>query len=233
MHLSFKNLVVTSTLSLQASLMYIQHNTSIKFILEDDSISSTSRICICSYSSKGAGLWLVANPSIHSFHIAHSTFTLTLHFRLDLIQPLTFSFLTCECGHKLDIFGTRLVHCPFGGQWIATHDTIWNVMYAFAWKGGHVVWRKRWYTLTLGVSLQIDLYMTQEDKVFVANVLVIDLMREMVVWTVVSWLANAAMKFSSIVKIHKCKRLHEGHHFIPMAVEVHGAFRHDMNRFIK
>ncbi len=142
MHPSFENLTFISTLGLQESLMYIQHNTSIKSILEDDSISSTSRTCIYCYSSKGAGLWLVANPFIHLFHIAHSTFTSTLYFRLDLIQPLTFSFLTCEYGHELDAFGTHLVHCPFGGQWIATHDTIQNVMYAFAQKSGHVVWKK-------------------------------------------------------------------------------------------
>ncbi len=141
MHPFFENLVVINALGLQAFLMYIQHNTSIKSVLEDDSISSTSRTCICSYLSKGAGLWLVVNPSIHSFHIAHSTFTSALHFHLDSIQPSTFSFYTCECGHKLDAFGTHLVRCPFGGQWIATHDTIRNVMYAFAWKSGHIVWK--------------------------------------------------------------------------------------------
>jgi hypothetical protein len=41
------------------------------------------------------------------------------------------------------------------------------------------------------------------------------------------------MKLNVIVKICKYRRLHEGHHFIPMAMEVHGASRHDMDRFIK
>jgi hypothetical protein len=34
------------------------------------------------------------------------------------------------------------------------------------------------------------------------------------------------MKFSAITKIHNYKRLHEGHHFIPMAMEVHNTPRH-------
>jgi hypothetical protein len=131
MHPSFENLIIIDTLGLQTSLMYIHHNTSIRSILEDDSIFSTSRTRICSYSGKGVGLWLVAKQSIHLFCITHSTFTLTLHFCFSLIQLSTFSFLTCECGHELDAFGTHLVRCPFGGQRIATHDAIRNVMYVF------------------------------------------------------------------------------------------------------
>jgi hypothetical protein len=38
----------------------------------------------------------------------------------------------------------------------------------------------------LGISLQVDFYMTQEDQVFVANVVVIDLMLEMVVSSVIT-----------------------------------------------
>jgi len=75
-----------------------------------------------------------------------------LHFYFSLIQPLTFSFLMCEYAHELDAFGTHLVCCPFGGQRIATHDTIRNVMYVFPRKNGHVIWRKQWYTLTPGIS---------------------------------------------------------------------------------
>jgi len=92
--------------------------------LEDDSISSTSRPHIHSYSDKGVGLWLIIRSSISLFHIAHFTFTLTLHFRLGLIQPLKSNFFACECGHGLDAFGTHLACCPFGGQRITTHDAI-------------------------------------------------------------------------------------------------------------
>ncbi len=38
---------------------------------------------------------------------------------------------------------------------------------------------------------------------------------------------------SAIVKIHKYRGLHKGHHFIPMAMEVHGAPRRDMDCFIR
>jgi hypothetical protein len=116
--------------------MDVHHDTSFKSILKYDSISFAFRIHICSCSNKRAGLWLVAKLFIHSFHIAHFTFTSKLHFCLNLIQPSTSSIFTCECGHGLDAFNTHLVRCLFGGQWIATHDAIWNVMYAFV--------RKKW-----------------------------------------------------------------------------------------
>jgi hypothetical protein len=118
MHPSFENLVVIGALGLQVFFMDIHHNASLRFILEDDSISLTSRACIHSCLGKGVGLWLIVRPSIYSFCIAHSTFTLVLCFRLDLIQLLESNFLTCECGHGLDAFGTHLARCPFGGQWI-------------------------------------------------------------------------------------------------------------------
>ncbi len=41
------------------------------------------------------------------------------------------------------------------------------------------------------------------------------------------------MELNTIVKIHKYKGLHEGHHFIPMAMELHNAFERDMDHFIK
>jgi hypothetical protein len=87
------------------------------------------------------------------FHIAHFTFTSTLHFHFGLIQLSTFCFLKCECGHELEKFGTHLFHCPFERQWIATHDTIQDVMYAFIQENGHDVWREQWCALMLGISL--------------------------------------------------------------------------------
>jgi len=85
MHPSFEGLVVTNAPSLHASLMDIHHDTSLRSILKDDFISSTSRTCICFYLGKGVRLWLVAKPSIHLFRITHSTFTSTLRFHLNLI----------------------------------------------------------------------------------------------------------------------------------------------------
>jgi hypothetical protein len=41
------------------------------------------------------------------------------------------------------------------------------------------------------------------------------------------------VKLSAIVKIFKYRGLHEGHHFISMVMEVHGAPECDMDRFIK
>ncbi len=95
--------------------MDIHHDTSFRSILEDDSISSASKTHIHFFSGKGAGLWLVIRPSICLFHIPHSTFTLAQCFHFSLIQPLTFSLFTCECGHGLGTFGTHLVYGMFGG----------------------------------------------------------------------------------------------------------------------
>jgi len=78
-----------------------------------------------------------------------------------------------------------------------------------------------------------NLYMTCEDHVFVANLVIIDLTREMVASNVISQTTSAVAKLSTIAKICKYKKFHEGHHFILMAMEVQGAPRHYMNHFFK
>jgi hypothetical protein len=55
MHPFFENLVIIGASSLQASLMYIHHNTSFKSILENDSISSTSKAYIRYLFRQGGG----------------------------------------------------------------------------------------------------------------------------------------------------------------------------------
>jgi hypothetical protein len=75
--------------------------------------------------------------------------------------------------------------------------------------------------------------MILEDHVFVANVVVIDLMQKIVALNVINQPIGVATKFNTIIKIHKYKGFHEGHHFIPMAMEVHGSPRHDMDHFIR
>jgi hypothetical protein len=51
--------------------------------------------------------------------------------------------------------------------------------------------------------------------------------------SVISRPIGAIVKFSVIVKICKYKRLHEGHHFILIAMEEHGGHECDMGRFIR
>jgi hypothetical protein len=79
MHLSFENNNYWRPKSISINTTQ-QHNTSLRSILEYDSISSTSRARICSCLGKGARLWLVTKPSIYSFRIAHFTFILVLFF---------------------------------------------------------------------------------------------------------------------------------------------------------
>ncbi len=75
--------------------------------------------------------------------------------------------------------------------------------------------------------------MTQEDQVFVANVVVTDPTQETMALSVINWLINATMELNAIAKICKDKGFHAGHHFIPMAMEVHNALGRDMDHFIK
>ncbi len=55
----------------------------------------------------------------------------------------------------------------------------------------------------------------------------------MVATNVISRPASATAKLSTIIKIRKYKGLHEGHHFIPMAMEMHDAPGRDMDNFIR
>jgi len=51
--------------------------------------------------------------------------------------------------------------------------------------------------------------------------------------SVISRPASAAAKFNTIAKICKYRGVHEGHHFIPTAMEVHDAPGHDIDCFIE
>ncbi len=62
--------------------------------------------------------------------------------------------------------------------------------------------------------------------------MVIKLTRKTMVTNIISQLVNAVVKLSVIVKIHTYRKLHEGHHFIPMAMEIHDASRRDVDYFI-
>jgi hypothetical protein len=75
--------------------------------------------------------------------------------------------------------------------------------------------------------------MIWEDQVFIVDVVVTDLTQEMVASSVISWPKSVVADRNPIVKIHKYKGFHEGHHFISITMEVHGAPRCDMDCFIK
>jgi hypothetical protein len=63
--------------------------------------------------------------------------------------------------------------------------------------------------------------------------MVTNLTRETMTSSVISRPISVVVKFSAIIKIYKYRWCHEGQHFIPMAMEVHGAFKCDMDRFIR
>jgi sialic acid synthase SpsE len=94
----------------------------------------------------------------------------------------------------------HLACCPFGGQWIATHDAMKDVMYAFVQESEHDVWREQWYTLMSRASLQVDLYITCEDQVFNINLVVMDSTWGMVAMNVINRLAGANAELMSLLK---------------------------------
>jgi hypothetical protein len=75
--------------------------------------------------------------------------------------------------------------------------------------------------------------MTQKDQVFIANVVVIDLTQETMVLNVIDQPIGVAAELNAIVKIYNYRRLHEGYHFILMAMEIYNTLGRYMDRFIK
>jgi hypothetical protein len=75
--------------------------------------------------------------------------------------------------------------------------------------------------------------MTCEGQVFVAHVVFIDLAWETMGPSVIIQSASVITKLNAIAKICKYKSIHERHHFISMAMEVHCALKCDTNHFIR
>jgi hypothetical protein len=44
-----------------------------------------------------------------------------------------------------------------------------DVIYVVTQGSGHTIWNEQWYVITSGVSLQTNLYMIHENKVFIVN----------------------------------------------------------------
>jgi hypothetical protein len=55
----------------------------------------------------------------------------------------------------------------------------------------------------------------------------------MVAMIVINQPVGVVTKLNTIIKICKYKGIHDGHHFIPMAMEEHGTLERDMVHFIK
>jgi len=58
-------------------------------------------------------------------------------------------------------------------------------------------------------------------------------MWETMTWNVINQPINVATKLKALINICNYRRLHEGHHFIQMVMEMHNAFGQNMDRFIK
>jgi hypothetical protein len=56
---------------------------------------------------------------------------------------------------------------------------------------------------------------------------------EIVASNVINQPSSVDMELSAVIKIHKYRRLHEGHHFIPLALKVDNTPMRDMDHFIR
>ncbi len=74
--------------------------------------------------------------------------------------------------------------------------------------------------------------MTKKDQVCVVDVMVIDLTWDIMALSVNTKLLGVVAELSAIAKVCKYRGLHEEHHFIPMAMEVHNTPMCDMYCFI-
>jgi hypothetical protein len=126
----------------------------------------------------------------------------------------------------------HLAHCPFKGEQITTYNAIQNVMYALTRKNGHAIWREQWYALTWRISLQPISTWLEKTKSSLPMWWLLT-QHEIVSLNVINWPTNVAVEFNTIIKFCKYRGFHEGHHFISMAMEMHCAPRHDMDRFIR
>jgi hypothetical protein len=79
----------------------------------------------------------------------------------------------------------HLARCPFGSQRKITHDAINDVMYVLTQENEQVVRKGQWYIFTSGISLQVNLYMTHKDQVFVTNVVVGNMTKDIVISNVI------------------------------------------------
>jgi hypothetical protein len=155
-----------------------------------------------------------------------------LCFRFGLIYSSASSFLTCECGHGLDASWHAFSLLP-----------VWRSMYSHTWCHSrcHVCPRsKKWanclervvvcpYVKTFIMSQFLH---DPKDQIFIIDVMVINLTWAMVVLSVISWPIGVVTELNAIAKICKYRGFYEGHHFIMMAMEVHGTPRCDMDCFI-
>ncbi len=151
-------------------------------------------------------------------------------YNQSMIQPSTFSLLMCECGHGLNAFGMLSVqrsvdHHTWCHQKMSCMPSFEKMGIMYGESNGTPSHQELHYELifTWRTPLRVDLYMTCEDQVFVIDVVVMNLTRKMVVMSVISWSTSVVLELNAIIKICKYKRIHEGHHFILMAIKVHDA----------
>jgi hypothetical protein len=47
-------------------------------------------------------------------------------------------FSDYQCGHTINNPGTQLLQCPCGSEYIATHDTLWDILAIIALRTEHM-----------------------------------------------------------------------------------------------
>ncbi|KAG6551070.1 hypothetical protein Mapa_007305 [Marchantia paleacea] len=126
-----------------------------------------------------------------------------------------------------------MTRCPFGGQRIATHDAIRDVVFAMAREGGYLTLRERWYALQSTRVRGGHCTWFGEDQVTVADVVVTDPTRDTVSEGVITHLPGWATSGAAAAKVSKYRGMQRGHLFVPLALELYGAMDTDFDMFVR
>jgi hypothetical protein len=141
---------------LQGSISNKLHNHFFSSIIIDTT-SNLHHTHLKSCVGPRTNAWIFVHLVIPPFHIASNVFPYVLCTKLGLPHPLVLRVIHCIGGQTLNLTWNHHLCCSHGGEWITSHDIIWN---AFAFTVRHIglhVSSKQTYVLPpLPFNLFID-----------------------------------------------------------------------------
>jgi hypothetical protein len=115
----------------------------------------------CSCVSLGAGIKLLARPTISTFHLLSAHFLIALRICLGLPHPTVAHLSQCQCGHTIDNLGTHLLRCPCGSEHITAHNTLWNIVATIALESKAHVQKEVCHLFPRHTRQQVDILITK------------------------------------------------------------------------
>jgi hypothetical protein len=124
--------------------------------------------------SLGAGIWLLARPTIPSFHLLSAHFLTTLHTHLGLLHPIVVHISRCHYGHTIDDLGTHFFWCPWRSEHIVTHNTLQDIVTAIALESGAHVQREISHLFFRHTRQWVDILITKDSFWTLMDVVIVD-----------------------------------------------------------